>query len=125
MATLVCCAITFGVNVAMGAAGGGLVANCDRRLDAINATSTLLPCACPNGNTGTEYECPLNWSYNVRDGVCKRASSSGSDATGWYTAEYGTCAAEEGSYDCWAVYSCDNRPTDHITDCICRNNACS
>lgn len=123
-----CCVfvLVFSMNTAMGAAGGDLVVNCDRKLVAIDATSEdLLPCACPTGETGTAYDCPTGWTYNTLDGACKRKGIQTSDDRGWYTPTYGTCAATTSSYDCWSVYSCDNRPPDHITDCICLKNACS
>ncbi len=73
------------------------------------ATTAALRCiqyCCQTGNTGTEYTCPDDWSYNSTSGLCERDNTIGeSDSTGWYIPDYGTCAATTSTYDCFKTSS--------------------
>ncbi|HIS70445.1 MAG TPA: hypothetical protein IAD02_00440 [Candidatus Enterousia intestinigallinarum] len=42
-------------------------------------------CCCPNGRTGTAYNCPNGWAYDTSQKICTRSATSGSDSTGSYT----------------------------------------
>jgi len=67
------------------------------------ASSAQLSCqkyCCETGETGTKNSCPTGWSAGI-DGTCSRSSVSSSDSKGWYTQEYGTCAATVTTYDCY------------------------
>ena len=73
-------------------------------------------CCCPTGETGTDVSCPSGWSLS--NGVCTRASTSGSNAAGTYTKTYGTCSPTESApYDCYTI-SLSNTGAR----CICKNN---
>ena len=56
-------------------------------------TTASMPCCCPTGGTGvvTMYECPVGWIYSVDLRICVRSSTTGSDSSGYYTQNYGTC----------------------------------
>lgn len=46
---------------------------------------------CPNDNYMTSYSCPTG--YTLSGTTCSRSATSGSDDTGYYTQNYGTCDA--------------------------------
>ena len=122
-----CCVfvLVFSMNTAMGAAGGDLLVDCYTESTAISMTSSKQPCACATGQTGTKYSCPTGWTYNGLQGVCKRTGIQTSDNKGWYTPTYGTCAATTSSYDCWTVYTCQERSASVTNACICLDGYCS
>ncbi len=57
---------------------------------------------CKTGLTGTDTSCPDGWTANAA-GTCTRNSVSGSDSTGYYTQNYGTCDATVTEYDCYTA----------------------
>lgn len=69
---------------------------------------------CPNGNYTTRYACPENYTLNYLDNTCSRSSTSGSDDTGYYTQNYGTCAAVGKRLQC-----CDVSTGSSITCISC------
>ncbi len=56
---------------------------------------------CPNGDYVLNYSCPLWWTASGT--TCRRNGTSGSDDTGYYTQNYGTCAASSTRIDCCNV----------------------
>lgn len=60
---------------------------------------------CKTGSTGTAYTCPDDWDYNLTSGLCERDAFGDSDSTGYYTPNYGTCAATTSTYDCYKTSS--------------------
>ncbi len=56
---------------------------------------------CPNGNYKLNYSCPTGWT--LFDTTCHRTETSGSDDTGYYTQNYGTCTANSTREDCCDV----------------------
>lgn len=55
---------------------------------------------CPNGKYTTRYACPENYTLSYLDNTCSRSSTSGSDNTGYYTQNYGTCDATSSQVEC-------------------------
>lgn len=76
----------------------------------------LSGCCCPNGQTGTAYNCPNGWAYDTSQKICTRSATSGSDSTGYYSQAYGTCNATTSTYDCY-VYNAN--PADS-SKCYCK-----
>jgi len=56
---------------------------------------------CPNNNYMLAYSCPSGWA--VSGTTCVRTGISGSDDTGYYTQNYGTCAATSTQQQCCDV----------------------
>ena len=73
------------------------------------------PCACPTGETATTYSCPSGWIYDSMLELCTRSSSTGTDSTGTYTQNYGTCSPSTSSYDCYTTAMSDSG------SCMCRS----
>lgn len=56
---------------------------------------------CPNNNYKLTYSCPSGWSLS--ETTCSRNSTTGSDDTGYYTQEYGSCTATSSQQTCCTV----------------------
>jgi len=69
------------------------------------AKAMCITYCCPTGETGTTYTCPDDWLYNSTSGLCERTAFGEGDSTGWYTPNYGTCAATTSTYDCYKTSS--------------------
>lgn len=78
-------------------------------------TSSDFPCCCPTGRFGTEYTCPTGWKYSHTANTCQRNSTISSDAAGYYTQTYGTCAAKETQYETYIITTRDAADTS----CMC------
>ena len=85
--------------------GRGTLSVCLTFENCSNRATASMPCCCRTGETGggiTTYRCPTGW-LNV-SGTCKRNPTTGSDAKGSYTQNYGTCsptATTTDTYDCY------------------------
>lgn len=78
-------------------------------------TSSAFPCCCQTGQFGTEYTCPKGWKYSHTANTCQRNSTISSDAAGYYTQTYGTCAAKETQYETYIIKTRDAADTS----CMC------
>ncbi|MDO5011920.1 MAG: hypothetical protein Q4E56_00145 [Pseudomonadota bacterium] len=67
----------------------------------LEAQANCMQWCCKNGDIQTDYDCPTGWFYDeILDG-CRHLVDSGSDSTGYYTQNYGTCDASSTTYDCY------------------------
>lgn len=88
------------------------IVSCPSLQECGKMTTTLKPCCCETGFS--EYVCPTGWT--VSGSTCSRASTTGSDLSGYYTQEYGTCAAT--LTKCYKTSTTSDRNPDGST-CRC------
>ncbi len=70
---------------------------------------------CLNGQTGTKKTCPSDWSLSSDKSTCTRNATTGNDAKGYYTQNYGTCNPDTTKYSCFTKSA---TPSANVIDCM-------
>ncbi len=112
--TIIMCATGFVVATAMMPPAQAALPIC------MSSTNCMAFCkagnyCCLTGETGTEKTCPSDWSLSLDKSTCTRTATTGSDAKGYYTQNYGTCDPDITTYNC---YKTSAIPSANVIDCM-------